>query len=1008
MTTPGILWQTKVAARLHDPAEKALVLLRDPVGHEGGSSKVLQRLLGLQDIEADLVESLGDDTALVHALFPNGVKKQLYRHVQRADWWAAAADRPQWPSREITVVKKKDGSTIDIKIAEGSQVRWSNAPVLIHPLSGQTIDLKSLSETEIGDIKQCTFDHVSDILVKLNRASDGERDWKKILLILWRFAPNVSETKDNSTIGELWKLLPADTRVPDHSIWDHLDVTSAFAGAFAADAEQDAALLSLSIGPVQKFIAAARSTSDLWAGSHLLSRLSWEAMRPICEEFGPDAILFPRLRGVAQVDLWLKEQGIPAELFKDEPWNEGATDNNPLFSAALPNRLVAVVPTSQVKAIAKRCEASVRDWLLSLGQTVVDELLMAAGIDDHSDLPIHLQMRDQLGEFPEVHWSAVPFSLIKPRDEKMQRDLDVSELQSAMAPFYGTQPEVAAGFLASPAWHVLKQDVRWDDRTAFFMPNPGVLYPAIYDLSERMLAATKALRPFKAIGAEGWRCSLSGETEWLTTDRAHLSLSQGQRSDTLWTSLRKQKPSWVKKGEHLGALPAIKRLWPTIFAEEVASAIGKDKVSRFVVSTHTMALAHQMENALNHSRAPLKMSVGLDHAALPRRLMQIAKSREQRELLTTLQSLPTLMDEAAESEDDAEMQRARKMVQEALGVEKIENYYAVLMLDGDKLGQILSGAGKHGISYLESFHPKLRKGVEKHAQFNSAIAQYVGQRRAISPSSHLAISGALNDFSQIVVRHIIESEFLGRLIYSGGDDVLALLPVADLFACMARLRQAYSGDDPNHQPEDVTAGERGQLRLKNGFAMLNGRLMRMMGNTATASCGAVIAHHQMPLNIALREVRAAEKRAKDQGGRDAFSVKVLKRAGGELSFTSPWSRMDLLQASINFLRKPEVSRRAVYHVAEWLRDLPDPTAENKEMIAQLLRYQFNRQSQKKHCDEVDSLVTQLIELIVIPSNQKVSGSTSAKERLANFLSIAEFLARESRLDTVLEQTGALA
>ena len=40
-------WQVKLHARLHDPAEKALVLLRDPAGHEGGTSRALQRLLGL-------------------------------------------------------------------------------------------------------------------------------------------------------------------------------------------------------------------------------------------------------------------------------------------------------------------------------------------------------------------------------------------------------------------------------------------------------------------------------------------------------------------------------------------------------------------------------------------------------------------------------------------------------------------------------------------------------------------------------------------------------------------------------------------------------------------------------------------------------------------------------------------------------------------------------------------------------------------------------------------------
>jgi CRISPR-associated protein Cmr2 len=64
------------------------------------------------------------------------------------------------------------------------------------------------------------------------------------------------------------------------------------------------------------------------------------------------------------------------------------------------------------------------------------------------------------------------------------------------------------------------------------------------------------------------------------------------------------KPSWAKKGEHLGALPAIKRLWPTIFAEEMGRALNpRDdgsarRLDRFVVSTHTMALASQLDRWL--------------------------------------------------------------------------------------------------------------------------------------------------------------------------------------------------------------------------------------------------------------------------------------------------------------------------------------------------------------------------------------------------------------------------
>ena len=57
MTQDSTLWQTKVAARLHDPAEKALVLLRDPAGHENGTSRALTRLLGFQDIGTETVDA---------------------------------------------------------------------------------------------------------------------------------------------------------------------------------------------------------------------------------------------------------------------------------------------------------------------------------------------------------------------------------------------------------------------------------------------------------------------------------------------------------------------------------------------------------------------------------------------------------------------------------------------------------------------------------------------------------------------------------------------------------------------------------------------------------------------------------------------------------------------------------------------------------------------------------------------------------------------------------------
>lgn len=1001
--TTDFIWQTKVAARLHDPAEKALVLLRDPAGHENGTSLAMARLLGFHELNNDAIDA-DNDEALVKTLFKKGIPAAMYRHVQHADWWAAAADRPQWPYEEITVTTKKEQEKT-LRVAPWAQVRWTNEPMLIHPLTGDVLNLKErgdLSDSDFHEIKEKSFDHLSELLLALHKQNPDAVDWKKTLLTLWRFAADTKETQDNSTIGELWHALPADTRVPDHSIWDHLDLTSAFAGGFAADANQNVALLSLSIGPVQPFIASARKMDDLWAGSHLLAQLSWQAMKVVCEELGPDAILFPRLRGIPQVDLWLRDEcGLPQELFKNCDWQKGTTDANPLFAAALPNRFVAVVPEDKAKTIAEKVQQSVRQWIQELGEEVVVELLTLAGYTGEQETMItpYEQMKSQLQNFPEVHWAAVPFSLIKVGDKAKQRDLDISALSESMQPFFTDKEQL--GFLATPAWQLLQQDIALKDAegksSVFWSPNPGVLYPAIHDLAERVMAAAKANRPFNQSKQEGWRCTLTGETEWLTTDKEQLFWNQHYREKqgTLWTKIAEEKPAWAKKGEHLGGLAAIKRLWPTLFARRMDKALGKTtEISRFVVSTHTMALAEQLDQWLEHGGL-LKEGLAAkidsnkqERVALPRKL--VVRHKDNQKSLKDAAILPALLDLI--DGDESQRFEIEQKIKDSLGVKNIEAYYSLILMDGDRMGAWLAGGDDYAISYLESFHPQVKTGFEEHAKNQPLIKSYGEQKRALSPNRHLAISGALNDFSQTVVRHVVEEEYMGRLIYSGGDDVFAMASVKDALPMVERLRHAYSGHDPDHE-----GGVHKGLTLQKGFALLNGKLMRMMGTKATASCGVVIAHHQAPLSAVRRELEKAESRAKNEGGRDAFSITIIKRSGGALYLTEKWGQpIKTLQNMIEFLAQDGVSRRAIYHTLQWLNSHEIPELNNNEviqMLVALLVYQLDRQvdSQAKEVKaSVPAIVAQIEQLL-----QNWDAKESIK-KLRNFLSVAEFLARETR------------
>ena len=1025
------LWQTKLAARLHDPAEKALVLLRDPEGHENGTSLAAARLLGLNALGPDGVP-VGDGTS-AHHLFRKSIPQAIYRHVQRADWWAAAADRPQWPMEQITTSAGKTYA-----YAPWARVQWTSDPQLIHPLSGAVLDMKKhggLSDTDFKDIRERSFRHVQALLKALGPVDEQPDGWRKALLTLWRFGPELREEADNGKLGELWKLLPADTRIPDHSIWDHLDLVSAFAGAFAADPQGEAALLALSIGPVQSFIAAARKMEDLWAGSHLLARLAWQAMRVVCERLGPDAILFPRLRGVPQVDLWLRDEcGLPDALFKDCDWQRSKTDGNPLFAAALPNRFVAVVPAAQARDIAQAVQKEVRQWLQELGQKTLRRLLDAAGLKGEN-LHCHKQMREQLEGFPEVHWATVPFSLIRARNAQKQTDLDVSALTEAMRPFFGAKTGQPCGFLDTPAWQLLQKELQVTGEQGrsftFFAPNPGALYPAVQDLAERVLAAAKTLRPFQQSTQAGWRCTLTGEAEWLAADAKHLHVPAGQRADTLWTRIAQNKPAWAKKGEHLSALPAIKRLWPTLFAEEVSQALGgKKEVDRFVVSTHTMALAHQLDQWLQKGRL---MSVSeldklnneidqfdckLNRVALPRRLEEVRTNTDSdRRALTIARKLPALLDSADEKPLSEEAETSRCRVRQTLARSRedshenrqdaaLENYYSLLLMDGDRMGAWLSGTDdEYAITYLQSFHTQIREKFKDHAAQNADLKRNGEHKRPLSPGRHLAISGALNDFSLTVVRHVVEEEYLGRLIYAGGDDVFAMLPVADLLPAMQRLRHAYSGHDPAH--EGGYGKGKGCLTLQQGFAMLNGRLMRMMGERATASCGAVIAHHQAPLSAVIRELRAAEQRAKNEGGRNAFSITVIKRSGGALRLTAKWGEKGerseaagLLQELRRFLAHDDVSRRAAYHTLQWLdeRELPKPTGD-AAMLQALLARQLAQQAQGAQKAQAPGLAQRLVALTLKEDEDKRIAW------LRNFIAVAEFLAREIRFADDLAASG---
>lgn len=131
------------------------------------------------------------------------------------------------------------------------------------------------------------------------------------------------------------------------------------------------------------------------------------------------------------------------------------------------------------------------------------------------------------------------------------------------------------------------------------------------------------------------------------------------------------------------------------------------------------------------------------------------------------------------------------------------------------------------------------------------------------------VGAALNDFTNRVKD--IVSDCHGFVVYAGGDDVLAMLPVPEALECAASLATAY----------------------RSAFMELSGKNSpaTLPGPPPTLSVAVLFSHMSLALTTALREAhRLLDEVAKDRNGRNSLAVEVLKRGGSTAQWVSCWQR----------------------------------------------------------------------------------------------------------------------
>lgn len=792
-----LYWQQKIVALLHDPPDKALKISKH---EERASNLISSALIGLPDTVA---------TGIPDAKLIDRVKYY-------ADPVAAVSDR--W-----SLIKNLE--VLDWPKPERSLV--------IHPLSGQRLSLNISANIEESQDAQVNA-------VKL--ISKNTSDPQKRFLLLWRY---LEEELYRLKPDLPWGSLPADTRIPNHSVLHHNRVTSAL-----VNIERPATLI-FSIGPVQGFIETARKTRDLWMGSYILSYLTWHAIKVIAEKVGPDNIIYPSLLEQPLVDLWLKsEKGL-----KDiEP------DEKNLRLATFPNKFTAIIPANEAESLAKECENALRLEWKRLADRVWDKLR-----ECFPEITLTSKIWDrQIRQFPEIYWAIYKW------DEK---------------------PEEIARL-----YEELTGDNKFNKISERFKNNlnVGALYSTCHELAERALSARKATRNFEQVYEPGGKCTICGEREILHDGK-------GWQGKSFWQNLSSKIVGHIEQDgrERLCAICTIKRLIQPFVLKDELNLTGD------FPSTDSMAVVSFVKGILERWDQAYTYVEGLVDAIKDTELKNTAftgmdipgltklagnKGENAKDLLNLdgewlflesydRQQIAQRYNIQLSEEQEANLKESLRKLYEVTGVTP-RDYYAILTMDGDHMGEWLSGEHEGLVNFKDLIHPKaLEQLVDKE--------KLLELKYPVSPSLHAAISKALANFALHCVPSVVENLHYGRLIYAGGDEVLAFIPLTEVLTAARELRALFSGEAElkENNTIEVNLGS----DKWSGWIDWNGQKLLTMGNKATASIGVAVAHRLHPLRDALRQAREAEDSAKNQYGRNAICIRWLKRSGEQVQMGAKFS-----------------------------------------------------------------------------------------------------------------------
>ncbi len=781
-----LYWQSKIFALLHDPVFKPF--------HTDKSPASLWRELDVMQDWQDIPED-----------------GKLLNYLRNADCISAASDRSAIANINVQLNYAADGLEIS------------------HLLSGAKQRLPIADISLIAGKDQELIDREKKLFPEFIKR---EIDPKKVFWWLWRCLPTaVCEAAQDPSL----LLIPADTRIPDTSIWSHTSMTAALAGAaigyqttmaeFDAIAEKDLwykyksqpYLVSFSFAPVQDLIKSSRKLQDFWAGSWILHYLSAKVSWTLAKKYGADSLLYPSLFHQPLIDLWLLEE-YPD--FSD--WIKIPSTSS-LITAGFPNVLVLVLPKDEVaKAMQTAKQALGRAW-----KELGDLVLAKVGWGDRIAATANC-WEGWLDPQWQSYWTGLPIGNTHENFKQSQNPRFLGWV-TALNKTYG---------LEEADFRVSIRNGNLQNRSGLFQPaelnflpknnpNIGSWWGYIFDNTRMNLTAVKNARNWQLPTVFSTRSTVSG----------------------IGAAVHNLPTDWAKESE-------VKQFWQR---------------------------QNPLFNGSEQLNATEVVKRGLCHVLpglLGRKDLTIADPD-----LTNPPDWYVLA--AGDGDGMNEWLKGEKFATYSEYVNRTLVPKPKLVELQELIDEELAGFGKEtNKKSITSIDETLEKLIEPRK-----LTDFLELSKRMGPATHNALNRALLDFSNQLVPYLTEHRYAGKLIYASGDDILAYTNLWEWDSWLWDIRQCFRGDRDPHNIfiNDGDYWQWSSQTTKPDY--INQRPLFTMGNKATISFGIVIAHQSVPLEIALENLWIAAAKAKEHHDdhsikKDAVQVKVIYQNGHILSSTA--------------------------------------------------------------------------------------------------------------------------